>query len=189
MKEVDQRSPIDIFGKELLTSIASRLDSKNQTDRNITACRLALKLRKTSGFMQDLVRATTRTDADFPIETDSVDSGFEARSGRSIAQQKREAKQKIQQAKTSLEKLIGLLGSKEVARFGTFDTEQSKALRAELERLEDCIETPIGLRRGHSVLSECIGTIHRVFFDLTGTWLRDSRDTERQDEFVTPPFV
>ncbi len=97
LETVGELSPIHIYGKELLTSIASRLDSKNRTDRKITACRLALKLRKTSGFLHNLVLETTKTDADFTLSNRSGDIGFEADSGSSIAQQKKEAKQKIQQ--------------------------------------------------------------------------------------------
>ena len=84
LEAVRERSPVRLFGKELLRSTASILDGANRTKQEVTAFRLALKLRLFSRYWPDALSATIKSDASLDgemVENECVEFGREPPDG------------------------------------------------------------------------------------------------------------
>ena len=99
------------------------------------------------------------------------------------------ARRKLAAASAAVDKIEAILTCPEVAIFVPVNFDVLVLLRMELETLQELTKVPVGLQRGHPVLSSIVSGLHEKYFDLTGSWLRERGDPTSPDRFISDSLI
>lgn len=184
LESVAKKSPVRIFGKDLLQSAAADLQERKRTGKPISASRVAYRLRPICRNWSDVLLATVKTHPEYEGGHFAKACPSQIRLPAST-ERKNRGEEKLEQADRALHKAINLLRSDDVKAFETFDEAAAVPFRKEIERIRKLIGVPEGRKRGLPVVAVCIEDIYALFRDLTGRSLRGPRDARKQDEFIS----
>ena len=190
LDRVRAKSPVTLLGAPLIRELSKDLNLRRRKGkRPVTAFRLALALRT-------LVRASQYWQ---PGSLVPVSNGLElfeddkpvSRTARGLADAKaaKAARRKIADASAAIDKIEAILTCPEVTIFVPVNLDALVLLRMEVETLQELTKVPIGLQRGHPVLSLIVRGLHEKYFDLTGSWLRERGDPRRPDQFISNSLI
>lgn len=190
LDRVRAESPVALLGAPLIRELSKELNGRRRKDkRPITACRLALAMRT-------VVRATQNWQTGSILPASKGIELFEddkpvSRTTRGLADVKaaKAARRKLADASAAIDKIEAILSCPEVTIFVPVNLDALVLLRLEVETLQELTRVPIGLQRGHPVLSLIVSALHEKYFDLTGSWLRERGDPRRPDRFISNSLI
>lgn len=190
LDRVRAESPVTYLGAPLIRELSKELNGRRRKDkRPITACRLALAMRTIvqashywqTGSIVPAINGLELFEDEKPV----------SRTTRGLADVKaaKAARRKLAAASAAVDKIEAILTCPEVAIFVPVNFDVLVLLRMELETLQELTKVPVGLQRGHPVLSSIVSGLHEKYFDLTGSWLRERGDPTSPDRFISDSLI
>lgn len=178
------RSPVAILGKEAIRKISAELTiRRSKSHPEVTACRLALALRRP---VETAVNLTNGSTTSLGRANDSLLETPEMPSERlPDAETAKAAKKKLVQAQQYLDKLESVLGAQEVRAFRMFPSEAIEHVRKEIVQTAEAILVPIGLQRGRLSVSMLVTQLYGELKNLTGNSLRGPREDIDREKYIT----
>lgn len=191
-RRVDKRSPSLLLTSSKLKEIAADLNARRSPElREVTPARMASKLRNIYAFAFEYIEASLDPKSARTRELPADDEEAEAPHSRYRnigivgAAERRDAQDRLHQAQGALEKIERLLRSPEIARFSEFRPKGARILQWEIGRIGKLLQEGWGTRRGFPALAGTVRELHKVVYDLTGSWQRGDRTEDEEDEFLT----
>ena len=183
---VKARSPRTLLGISLLRELARELNAHRSNDKSpITVFRLSLAMRRVVEASKYLVPGSMVPEGlTLGLFEDPEPVRGTAKTLPN-ADAAKVAKRKLTDTSAAIDKVEATLMGPELARFAHFDPDALVPLRMEMERLKTLVRIPFGLQRGRPTLSWTVQSLHGVFFELTGSWLRERHNPARRDRFIS----